>query len=185
MNSRVSFDEIDGLSLRIRQDHKDDRGLFCKFPAFSVGSVPKESTFYCAVSDNYLRGTLRGLHLQIEPFPEAKYVTSLSGSIFDVVVDLRPKSKTFLKWAGVNVGAADGTILCIPSGIAHGFQTLEDKTMVLYTIFGQYSPDHSRRINYGDTDLAIDWPIKVSNLSSEDRQASSLQSILNELLCEF
>lgn len=161
--------------------HHDNRGFFSKIYSSDTTSVPKLKEISVSVSKNYNLGTIRGIHFQLSPLQETKLITCLSGSIFDVIVDLRPESPTFRKWAQITLKPSNSKQLYVPRGFAHGFQTLETNTEVLYIIWGRHSATHSRRIYFRDSDLSINWPLEVSEISHEDQTASSLASITSEL----
>ena len=110
------------------------------------------------VSFNCRAGTLRGMHLQVEPHGEPKLVRCTRGAIFDAVVDLRPGSATLGEWFGVELSAASGTALYVPRGLAHGFQTLEDETEVSYLMGHAYVPGAGSGVRWDDPAFAIEWP---------------------------
>ncbi|WP_052667088.1 dTDP-4-dehydrorhamnose 3,5-epimerase [Nitriliruptor alkaliphilus] len=113
-------------------------------------------------------GTVRGLHYQLPPAAESKLVRCTEGAIFDVVVDSRPGSPTFGRWAGAELSAEDGVSLYVPAGCAHGYQALVDGTRTLYHASVSYSPQHERGIDHADPQLAISWPLPPSGLSEKD-----------------
>ena len=119
-------------------------------------------------SFNISRGTLRGLHLQLSPDEEAKLVRCINGAIFDVVADLRPDSPTYLQWFGAELTAEDRVALYIPPGCAHGYQTLEDSSEVLYHVSAAYAPQSESGARYDDPLLGITWPLPVSTISDKD-----------------
>src|SRR5262249_35834055 len=124
----------------------------------------------CNLSYNRKRGTLRGMHYQITPRAEAKLVRCISGSIFDVIIDLRPESPTYCQWTAVELSArAEPTMLFVPEGFAHGFQTLQDDTEVMYQHSEFYSPDHARGIRWNDPAFGIQWPQDERIISERDR----------------
>jgi dTDP-4-dehydrorhamnose 3,5-epimerase len=112
----------------------------------------------CNASFNERAGTLRGMHYQADPHGEPKLVRCVRGAIFDVAVDLRRESATFCGWHGVELSAENGRMLYIPSGLAHGFQTLTDDCEVLYTMGHRYVPEAGRGVRWDDPAFAIRWP---------------------------
>lgn len=117
---------------------------------------------------NNVKGTLRGLHWQAAPMGESKLFRVTRGAIYDVVLDLRPGSRTFKDWASVELRADCYTLLYVPAGCAQGFQTLEDETELIYQVSAFYSPQHGRGIRYDDPAFAIHWPIEVTVISGKD-----------------
>ncbi len=124
----------------------------------------------CGVSFNHARGTLRGMHFQLPPYAEVKLIRCTRGAIYDVMVDLRKDSPTYLQWFGVELTADNHRMVYIPEGMAHGYQTLEDKTEVLYQISTVYAPDYSRGYRYDDAAFGIQWPLPASVLSKKDSE---------------
>ncbi len=127
-----------------------------------------------------LQGTVRGLHYQAAPAVEAKLVRCTRGSVFDVVVDLRPRSPTFRRWFGAMLSAENGRMLFVPEHCAHGYQTLEASTEIMYHTSAFYAPDAVRGVRFDDPAFGVRWPIPVSAVSEQDRTwplASDLQSI--------
>lgn len=114
------------------------------------------------------RGTVRGLHYQHPPAAEAKLVSCLHGAVWDVVVDLRTNSPSFLQWHAEELSADNHTALLIPPGYAHGFQALQDHTELLYLHSAPYNPDCEAAVHVREPRLAIDWPLPVVNLSARD-----------------
>ena len=159
------------MSIVEPERHVDERGLFartyCKreFAAHGIDFVPTQ----VSASSNTRRGTLRGLHFQAEPLPEAKVVTCTRGSAFDVAVDLRPDSPTYGRWTGVELTSANRNAVFVPAGCAHGFQTLEDDTELLYLISEFYEPSLQRGVRWDDPALEIDWPLTPTVISERDR----------------
>lgn len=123
-----------------------------------------------SISVNTKKGTLRGMHYQIEPYEESKIVTCTKGKIFDVIIDLRKNSKTFKKWISVELSSSNHKILYIPKGFAHGFQTLEDYTEVHYDITQVYRPEYARGLRWNDPTFNIKWPLYISIISKKDSE---------------
>jgi dTDP-4-dehydrorhamnose 3,5-epimerase len=121
-------------------------------------------------------GIIRGLHFQIPPFEENKLVTVLHGSIFDVIVDLRPKSSTYLTKFEIILSAEKNHSLFIPKGFAHGYQTLSAKSEILYLHSGHHNPQAESGINYADEELSIEWPLPTSEISNRDRNFTFMSS---------
>lgn len=125
-------------------------------------------------------GVIRGMHLNVGKSGQAKWVTCFSGQINDVIVDLRPDSSTFMSHQVINLNSKSGQILCIPSGIAHGFLSLEENTVVAYLVSSQYDPVNEVAINPLDESLGIDWGIKNPIISEKDRTAPNLANFLEK-----
>jgi dTDP-4-dehydrorhamnose 3,5-epimerase len=113
----------------------------------------------CSLSYNRRRGTLRGMHVQAPPHGEAKLIRCTRGAIYDVALDIRPDSPTCPQHVGVELSAANRTMLYIPAGVAHGFQTLEDDTEVVYQMSELHFPEAARGVRYDDPAFAIRWPV--------------------------
>lgn len=128
-----------------------------------------------SVSYNHRAGTLRGLHYQAAPHQEAKLVRCTRGAIFDVVVDLRPHSPTYLAHATADLDPDNGLMLYIPEGCAHGFQTRADASEVLYHISTFYHPDAARGVRWNDPTLGIKWPGEPAVISAQDTSYSNWQ----------
>jgi dTDP-4-dehydrorhamnose 3,5-epimerase len=149
----------------------DDRGFFarswCQKEFESHGLNP--SVVQCNVSFNTHKGTLRGMHYQDKPYSEAKLVRCTRGSIYDVVIDLRPQSPTFKNWIGVILSDEQRNMFYVPEGCAHGFLTLGDNTEVFYQMSEFYRPELSRGVRYDDPAFQIVWPEKIDVISERDR----------------
>ncbi len=114
-------------------------------------------------------GTLRGMHYQVAPHAEAKLVRCSRGAIYDVIIDLRPRSPTFRRWIGEVLSAENHRMLYVPEGCAHGFVTLTDDVEVMYQVSEFYAPDAERGIRYDDPAFDIRWPVEVRVVSEKDR----------------
>lgn len=128
------------------------------------------------ISRNLKSGTIRGLHFQEKPFAEYKVVKCIKGAAFDVVVDIRPSSISFGKWISFTIDARSASIL-IPPGFAHGFQTLEDHSEMLYLHSNIYSAKHSSGVNPMDPKLGVAWPLPVSVISEADTKLKNLEDL--------
>lgn len=150
----------------------DERGFFarmwCKEELASHGL--DTDLAQCSLSFNHKKGTLRGMHFQIPPSGETKIVRCTQGAIFDVIIDLRAKSPTFLQWMGVELSAENRTMLYIPKGFAHGFQTLADDSEVFYCISATYNPEVARGVHWNDPAFHINWPEAENRVISEKDQ---------------
>ena len=150
--------------------HVDERGFFarawCQQEFEARGLNPRLAQ--CNISYNSRRGTLRGMHYQLAPHAEAKLVRCTRGAIYDVIVDLRPASPTYLQHVGEALTSDDRRMLYVPGGFAHGFLTLADDTEVFYQMSEFYAPDAGRGARWDDPAFAISWPIPVSVISPRD-----------------
>jgi dTDP-4-dehydrorhamnose 3,5-epimerase len=147
---------------------EDERGFFARF--FCINEFDNEGIDRNVVQINNSlskeKGTLRGMHYQLSPKAETKIVRCIKGSLWDVIVDLRPESPTFLQWFGETLSAENRRMMFVPKGFGHGFITLEDDTEALYLVTEFYSPEHERGIRWNDPAIGIEWPI-VPNIVSE------------------
>ena len=157
---KVTETRLPGVKIIDPLVFSDSRGCF--YESFNQQRfdqlVQKDVTF---VQDNHsvsTKGVIRGLHYQISPFSQGKLVRVVSGAVFDVVVDIRPDSKSFGKWVGVELNGENNLQVWIPEGYAHGFQVISDSAVFLYKTTNFYSPEHERCIRWDDPDLAIEWP---------------------------
>jgi dTDP-4-dehydrorhamnose 3,5-epimerase len=167
---RFSQTEIPGLLIVETVRHADDRGYFARtFDAAAFRAAGLVDRWpQCSVSHNLRRGTLRGLHWQAEPAAETKLVRCARGRIFDVAVDLRPRSPTFRRWFGLDLGPDKQRALYIPPGLAHGFVTLADDSDVFYQIDVEHAPELARGARWNDPAFAIAWPIAPQVMSERD-----------------
>lgn len=149
---------------------EDDRGFFARawctkdFEAHGLTSRVVQAN----TSFNKRKGTLRGMHYQIHPSPEAKLIRCIRGSICDVIIDLRPSSSTYKQWISVELTAENRRALYVPEYFAHGFITLEDNTEILYLVSEFYSPECERGVRYNDPAFEIVWPVKIEVISKKD-----------------
>jgi len=151
---------------------EDNRGFFALLwsrEEFSLRGL-NERVVQANISFNRQRGTLRGLHFQMEPNQEAKLVRCTAGAIYDVIADLRPGSPTFRRWTAVELTSRNRLMLYVPAGFAHGFQTLEDDTEIAYQISEYYHPESASGVRWDDPVLSVRWPLPVTVLSERDRK---------------
>lgn len=162
---------LPGAYLIIPEPARDARGHFERtFCVQEFAAHGLETGFVQhSTSHNLRKGTLRGMHFQRPPHEEAKIVTCLKGAIFDVIVDLRPGSASFGRWASFELTAENRLRLYVPKGFAHGFQTLTDATEVGYLISAFYDPAASSGVRYDDPAFGVDWPLPVAAISDRDR----------------
>ncbi|PDT30395.1 dTDP-4-dehydrorhamnose 3,5-epimerase [Rhizobium sp. M10] len=159
----------------------DDRGMFARtfcaesFTAHGLASVYPQ----CNLSQNHRRGTLRGMHYQADPKPEAKLVRAVRGRVFDVALDLRRESPTYLKWASVELDATSRNAFYIPAGCAHGFLTLEDDCELFYQMSEIYVPELARGVRWDDPAFSIAWPFTPSVISERDVALASYRQERN------
>jgi dTDP-4-dehydrorhamnose 3,5-epimerase len=138
----------------------DDRGWFARAWAREELAEHGLSTAVeqCNISANGRRGTLRGMHLQLPPHEEVKLVRCVRGAVYDVLVDLRPESPTHGRWVSFELSEENGTMLYIPAGVAHGFQTLTDDATLFYMMSAAYAPEAARGVRWDDPAFGISWP---------------------------
>ena len=151
---------------------EDERGFFARAWCQKEFEEHGLQTRYvqCNMSYNPARGTLRGVHYQISPYEETKLVRCIRGAIYDVIIDLRPQSATYMRWIGVELSAENRRMLCVPEGFAHGFQTLCDDTEVFYQLSQFYQPGAESGIRWNDSTFGIEWPDVASRIISEKDQ---------------
>ncbi|MEM1368699.1 MAG: dTDP-4-dehydrorhamnose 3,5-epimerase [Cyanobacteria bacterium P01_H01_bin.15] len=166
-----------GLTVTQRQVIGDSRGQFSRLYCYDeLGRYGFEQTI-SQINHSFtaVQGTVRGLHFQYPPYAETKIVTCLRGEIFDVAVDLRADSPTFLQWHGEVLSAGNCKSLCIPEGFAHGFQTLTGECELLYLHTAAYCPEAEGALHVQDPKLGIPWPLPIAELSDRDRHHSFIQ----------
>ncbi len=154
------------------EPRSDERGHFARaWCAREFAEQGIETPFVQAnVASSKAAGTLRGLHYQDTPHAEAKLVRCTAGAIFDVAVDVRPASPTYLDWFGVSFSAANGRMLYLGTGIAHGYQALTDDAETYYLVSAEYAPSAERGLRWDDPALGIEWPLpEAPILSPKDR----------------
>ena len=169
---------IDGVWLAQSPVWSDDRGFFREW--FKSVDVKKATGRDFGIEQANIslssRGTLRGIHYSIAPRGQAKWITCVSGSIKDVIVDIRPDSRTFGKWIEVELSGSSGQAVFISEGLGHGFVALEDNTAVAYLVSTPFSPEHEFEINPLDKKIGINWGLDIGDLkiSDKDKRAPGL-----------
>jgi dTDP-4-dehydrorhamnose 3,5-epimerase len=163
--------QLKGVLLVELEPKKDERGFFartwCRETFLERGLNP--DMVQCSISFNKLKGTLRGMHFQAYPHAEAKLVRCTRGAVYDVVVDIRRDSVTFGNWVAFDLSAANHLALYVPEGCAHGFQTLEDDTEMLYQISESYHPELQGGFRWNDTFFRFEWPLPNPIVSNRDK----------------
>jgi dTDP-4-dehydrorhamnose 3,5-epimerase len=150
---------------------EDERGFFARtwcrkeFEQHGLNS----NLAQCSISFNRNKGTLRGMHFQAFPYEEAKLVRCTKGAIYDVIIDLRSDSETFMQWIAVELTAENRKMIYIPEGFAHGFQTLENDTEVFYQMSEFFAPEYARGVRWNDPMFSIEWPDDIRIISEKDK----------------
>lgn len=156
------------IDIERREDH---RGFFARgwcqreFAAHGLATRFVQAN----IGFSHKQGTLRGMHFQSRPYQEVKLVRCTMGRIVDIIVDLRPASSTYKQWVSIELTADNRTMLYVPEGCAHGYQTLEDNTEVVYDTSQFYAPKHAAGVLYNDPAFGIVWPLPVAVISEADR----------------
>lgn len=120
------------------------------------------------ISSTRLRGTLRGMHFQVPPMMEAKYIRALRGAVYDVIVDLRPWSPSYQQWFGIELNQDNRLGIYVPPLFAHGHQALSDDVEITYLVSRPYAPGHERGVRHDDPTFGIEWPLSVTEISEKD-----------------
>jgi len=168
---KFSKTAIEGVWVIEPEFHQDDRGSFFRawclreFAEQGINFVPVQAN----MGFNLLKGTVRGMHYQVEPAREAKLVRCTRGAIFDVALDLRQGSSTYGKWFGAELTAENGRMLFVPEACAHGYESLEDRTEMHYMASQYYAPASARGARFDDPIFGIQWPLIPSVISVQDR----------------
>jgi dTDP-4-dehydrorhamnose 3,5-epimerase len=164
--------ELKGAFLIDPELLEDERGFFARtwcrkeFEQHGINS----DWVQCSISYNKCKGTLRGMHYQVAPYAEAKLVRCTMGAIYDVIIDLRPDSKTCRQWIPAELSAENRKMIYIPQGFAHGFQTLVDNTEVFYQMSEFYAPEYARAVRWNDPQFKILWPGSDRTMSEKDQK---------------
>lgn len=162
---------IAGASVVTLERHEDARGWFARTwdPHELANHGLNPRLVQCSLSSNKHKGTLRGMHYSVAPHAEAKLVRCVAGAIYDVLVDLRRESPTYLGWWGQTLTRENGLALFIPEGVAHGFQTLADESDVFYMMTELYDPGCARGVRWNDPAFGIVWPADERTIAERDQ----------------
>lgn len=173
--SRFTFTPtpLEGVYIIEPNPIRDDRGYFERYfctQDFAEIGLQKPIV---QINHSYTKGigSIRGLHYQVAPYCETKIVRCLKGSIYDVAIDIREGSPTFLHYFGIELSEENGKYLYIPEGFAHGFQTLSDKVEMIYLVTAPFTPKADNAFNALDSKIGIDWELPIGNMSEKDRSA--------------
>ncbi len=181
MRSETIFSDVVKVEPTI---HSDERGSFSEDYNYEkfINIGIDDKFIQDNISLSLKKNTVRGLHFQLKPFSQSKLIKVLSGSIFDVFVDLRKYSKTYEEYDSTIIGVNDGW-LYIPEGFAHGFCTLEDNTKVLYKVNNFYNSEHDSGIIFNDPLFSIKWPLSIKEtiLSQKDKNLPSWEELRDKV----
>jgi dTDP-4-dehydrorhamnose 3,5-epimerase len=175
----MRFTDVDVFGAKVIDPtpHSDERGRFMR--AWCVREFAERGISFLPLQANMglsrCKGTIRGMHFQEAPALEAKLVRCTRGSIFDVVLDLRPGSSSFCSWYGVVLTAENGRMLYVPEGCAHGYQTLQEDTEMYYMASAFYTPEAARGVRFDDPLFQINWPLPATAVSEQDRNWPLIQ----------
>ncbi len=162
---------IKGAMIIELEKYEDHRGYFargfCKKEFEQQGLDPH--IVQCNFSKSRKKGTLRGMHYQAAPHSEVKMVRCMNGSIYDVIVDLRKDSPSYKRWFGLKLTDENYNMLYIPKGLAHGFQTLVEDSVIFYMVTQYYNQQAESGVRWNDPSFNIDWPLDVSEISEKDQ----------------
>ncbi|OLS16130.1 MAG: dTDP-4-dehydrorhamnose 3,5-epimerase [Promethearchaeota archaeon CR_4] len=169
---------LNGAYLIELEKFEDERGFFAE--AFNRRNFEKHQLGFSIaqtnVSFNNKRGTIRGMHFQIAPVEEIKLVQCIKGAVYDVIIDLRPTSPTYCHWVGNEITAQNRKQIYVPKGFAHGYQTLDNDSEVLYLVSEFYDPKNARGVRWNDPKFGIRWPImKEVIINSRDASYPDFQ----------
>ncbi len=177
MSIKYTKTDLSGVLLIEPRVFKDSRGFFME--TFHQKKYAEAGIDHAFIQDNYshsTRGTLRGLHYQLE-HPQAKLVYVIKGEIYDVAVDIRRGSPGFGKWTGQYLSCKNKQQIFIPEGFAHGFCVISETADVLYKATDLYKPDDEYGVLWSDPTIGIDWPVEVPIVSDKDKQFPGLQDV--------
>ncbi len=165
------------------EPNEDERGYFarawCRQSFLEHGL--EVDYVQCNASGSYHAGTVRGMHFQVKPHQEVKLVRCFRGEVFDVIVDLRENSPTYLSWFGAELTESNWRMMYVPRGFAHGFQTLAPNSQIFYQVSTAYCKEAERGLRWNDPEINIEWPMSVSKISDKDRNLPVIQNFEQRL----
>ncbi|MBC8227527.1 MAG: dTDP-4-dehydrorhamnose 3,5-epimerase family protein [Gammaproteobacteria bacterium] len=167
---KFTAQKISELYLINPDPHEDERGIFRR--SFCVNEFKKNGISFEVkqgnISENFNKHTMRGFHYQVEPSNESKIISCVTGSLYNVVIDLREKSQTFKQWVGLNLDAVNRDSIYVPAGCANAFLTMSNNTIVHYYMGDSFNSDSYRGIRYNDPYFSVEWPNKPKFISKKD-----------------
>lgn len=168
---KIKTTSFKGLLLIEAEPHQDSRGQFARIFCQQElkNALNDKNIAQMNLSETSNKGAIRGMHYQSPPDTETKIIRCLKGKVFDVAIDLRKDSPSFLKWFGIELSATNNLSILIPDGFAHGFQTLEDNCELLYLHTAPYKPAAEGGVRYNDPMINISWPYPPSEISQRDK----------------
>ena len=163
---------------------QDDRGWFMR--TYSKDEFEKNIGFekeWVQMNQSFTskKGSIRGMHFQLKPFSEIKLVRCIAGEVFDVIIDLRESSATYLKWFGINLSSVNKKMIYIPEGFAHGFQSLSENAELVYQHSAYYKPEAESGLKYNDPAIGINWPLEATEISERDKNHLLIDSTFKAL----
>jgi len=170
--------ELNGSFIIVPEPFSDERGWFARTYCKSEFTKIGHEAEWVQMNHSFTRqkGTIRGMHYQLRPHSEIKLVRCIAGAAYDVIIDLRKDSATFLHHFGVELSAANKKMIYIPQGFAHGFQTLSDDCELVYSHSQFYTPGSEAGLSYKDPKVNINWPLPVTSISAKDNMLSTIDS---------
>jgi dTDP-4-dehydrorhamnose 3,5-epimerase len=168
---RFRATRLQGVRIIELEPARDERGCFARtFCQRDFAAAGLATAFVQAsLSHTERAGTVRGMHFQRDPHEEVKLIRCIAGAIYDVLIDIRPESPTYMQWEAYELAAGDGRQIYVPTGLAHGFQTLAPATEVAYMMTAFYAPESAAGLRHDDPALNIAWPLPVTQISAKDR----------------
>lgn len=178
MSLAIGDTSLGGVRTIDRQQLRDERGHFARLFCVDTLAAAGWPGAVAQINESWTarQGGLRGMHYQVPPFAEAKLVTCMRGAVYDVALDVRAGSPTFLRWHAETLSAENGRALLLPPGCAHGFQALTDDVLLIYCHSFRYTPSADAGIQPLDPQLAIDWPLPIADMSERDRTRPPLSA---------